>query len=372
MKMRITFVLPAVGLGGGSRVIAMHARELLRLGHKVHLVSQPRKRVTLQEKLRLWSLCGGSTGVLKSHFDGAGLDHRTLEYARPVTDNDLPDADIVVATWWETAEWVQALSPMKGTKVYYIQGHEVYPYLPIERCKATYRLPMHKIVVSKWLLNTIAREYDDNIVDLVPNSVDHAQFFAADRNKQPVPTVGCLYSSIPIKGFSSTAAAINVVRARFPNLRIICFASERARWGSQIPVGAEFHFSPHQDHLRNLYSSCDVWVTASTSEGFNLPAMEAMACRTPVVATRTGWPEEAVNSGSNGVLVNVGDVDALAQGIEWVLSQNNENWRAISASAYATVEKSSWEASTKLFEAALKRACKRAKRGEVAGNCEWI
>src|SRR5208282_5263036 len=48
-------------------------------------------------------------------------------------------------------------------------------------------------------------------------------------------------------------------------------------------------------------------LTASRSEGFNLPAMEAMACRTPVVSTRTGWPAEAVKTGINGVLVDVED-----------------------------------------------------------------
>ena len=66
-------------------------------------------------------------------------------------DADLPDADIVIATWWETAEWVNALSPAKGRKVYFIQHHEVFSYLPVERSRATYRLPLHKIVISRWL-----------------------------------------------------------------------------------------------------------------------------------------------------------------------------------------------------------------------------
>ena len=80
-----------------------------------------------------------------------------------------------------------------------------------------------------------------------------------------------------------------------------------------------FTFDPPQSSLRDLYAACDVWLTASSSEGFNLPAMEAMACRTPVVATRTGWPAEAIVDGVNGACVGIDDVEALARETERLL-----------------------------------------------------
>src|SRR4030081_299985 len=93
------------------------------------------------------------------------------------------------------------------------------------------------------------------------------------------------------------------------------------------------------------YALSDVCATASRSEGFNLPAMEAMACRTPVVSTRTGWPEEAIKSGWNGMLAEIDDIPALAKATEWVLTRNNEEWKTLSLNAYATVGSSSWTAS---------------------------
>jgi glycosyltransferase involved in cell wall biosynthesis len=371
--MRVTFVLPTANLSGGARVVGIYAQQLMRLGHTVCLISQPRIAKTIFQKLSSWSKGDGLPVQIahsQSHFEGRGLDHRVLSQSRPVVDDDVPDADIVVATWWETAEWVNALGPEKGTKVYFVQGHEVFSYLPIERCRATYRLPLHKIVVSKWLRDIMLQEYDDAVVDLVPNSVDHSQFFAAKRGKQSVPTVGCLYSSVPFKGFEIILAALGKVRERFPEVRVISFGTQRVRAGIRLPAGTEFFLSPPQQELKNLYSSCDVWVSASVSEGFNLPAMEAMACRTPVVAARTGWPEEAIKTGCNGVLVEIGDALALARGIGWVLSLNDEKWRTLSANAYETVEKSSWKESAKMFEAALMHASRRAARGEVGGNCK--
>ena len=285
-----------------------------------------------------------------------------------MTNEDIPDGDVVIATWWETAEWVGALAASKGAKVYFVQGHEVFPHLPVARCRATYRLPLHKIVVARWLREVMDTEYGDTHVDVVPNSVDREQFFAPARGKQDAPTVGFLYSRATLKGLDVSLAALQLVRERVPDLRVIAFGSERPPGDLPLPAGAEFSLSPAQDEIRNLYARCDVWVTASRSEGFNLPAMEAMACRTPVVATRTGWPEEAVETGRNGVLVDIDDVNGLADGMEWVLSRSDSKWRELSENAYATASVGSWEESAKLFESALLRACERATRGEIAGK----
>ena len=372
MGMRITFILPNVSLAGGTRVVVIHAQELARMGHVIRLISPPPAPFPLRYKIWSWLRGTGWPDDLRpqgSYLDDSGLDHHVLDRSRRVVDSDVPDGDVVIATWWETAEWVNALSSSKGAKVYFIQHHEIFPYIPIERCEATYRMPLHKIVVAPWLKQMMSTRYSDDIVDLVPNSVDRSQFFSAIRGKQAVPTVGFLYSTVPFKGLDVALAALDVVRRRFPQMRMISFGSERPRAAWPLPEDAEFEFSPPQNEIRNIYARCDVWVTASRSEGFNLPAMEAMACRTPVVATRTGWPEEAVKSGWNGILVDVDDTRTLAEGVSWVLSRRDEEWRLLSANAYATVESSSWRASAEMFEKALEHACQRSSRGEIAGRC---
>jgi glycosyltransferase involved in cell wall biosynthesis len=361
-------------MGGGTKVMVIYAQQLMRMGHVVRIISPPSPTVPLSQKLKSCLMGSGwprDPLPPKSHLDGSGVDHHVLDRWRPITDGDVPDGDVVIATWWETAEWVNALGPNKGAKVYFVQHHEIFPYLPVARCRATYRLPLHKIVVARWLKQVMSTEYADNVVDLVPNSVDHAQFFAAVRGKQRVPTVGFLYSTAPFKGLDVSLAALQIVRERIPELRMVSFGTEYPISQLALPENTEFFFCPPQDELRNLYARCDVWITASRSEGFNLPAMEAMACRTPVVATRTGWPEEAVRSGSNGILVDIDDRIGLAQGVEWMLSRNDQEWRHLSSKAYATVASSSWEASAEIFEAALEHACRRSWGGEIAGKCTF-
>jgi glycosyltransferase involved in cell wall biosynthesis len=171
--------------------------------------------------------------------------------------------------------------------------------------------------------------------------------------------VGLLYANAFFKGLDLSVSALKRIRDQFPDLRIVCFGTEHPQL--ELPKGTQFFFAPPQNKIRDLYAQCDVWLTASRSEGFNLPAMEAMACRTPVVSTNTGWPEEAVKSGWNGVLVDIEDIDGLAQGLTWVLSQPNAVWKQLSANAYATVAESTWAASAKLFEKALERARRTAR-----------
>lgn len=357
--MRITFVLPGLNMSGGTRVVAIYADELLRRGHEVFVVAPPTRPVPGLRRVRDYLTGKGWTRYCSrrpSHFDGRSTSVKLLDRWRPVEEEDVPDADVVIATWWETAEWIRSFRASKGVKVYFVQGHEVFSYLPVDRCRATYRFPFHKIVVARWLKDLMKREYGDANVDLVPNSVDRKQFFAQKRSKQRWPTVGLLYATPETKGVDIALAALEQVRTNIPELRIVSFGNQDPSAHLALPAGTKYLRSPPQDQIREIYASCDVWLTASRSEGFNLPAMEAMACRTPVVSTRTGWPDEAIKSGWNGWLADVDDVAELARGVEWILLRNEDEWSHLSDNAFATVATSSWEASTDLFEGALGRA----------------
>lgn len=359
--MKIAFVLPTVNMSGGIRVVAIYARMLAERGHRVVLISPPaaKRRVSLKRRLReMVSPPEPSPAVKgKSHVDGLNLDHRVLETWRPVVDGDVPDGDVVIATWWETAEWVAALGSGKGAKVYLVQHHEVFPWLAHERSRATYRLPLRKVVVARWLRRVMEDEYGDLAVNVVHNSVDHDQFFAAPRGKQTRPTVGFLYASVPFKGVDVSLDAVARLRRALPDLRVLSFGNEHPP--ADVAQQMEFSFDPPQDRLRDIYAACDVWLTASRSEGFNLPAMEAMACRTPVVSTRTGWPEEAIVDGVNGACVDIDDAEGLAAQAARLLELPDESWRRVSEAAYRTVSESSWERSTDLFEKALTAAAAR-------------
>ena len=69
------------------------------------------------------------------------------------------------------------------------------------------------------------------------------------------------------------------------------------------------------EELVRLYNSAQILVSPSLYEGFGLPAAEAMACGTAVIATTAGAFPEFIEDGRTGVLVAPGDSDALAAAI---------------------------------------------------------
>jgi len=72
--------------------------------------------------------------------------------------------------------------------------------------------------------------------------------------------------------------------------------------------------------LRTLYREAEAAVLPSLYEGFGLPAAEAMACETPVVATATGALPEVVGGDGAGILVPPKDPKALAAAIWKILA----------------------------------------------------
>jgi glycosyltransferase involved in cell wall biosynthesis len=362
--MRVTFVLPHAGPSGGNRVLSIYANRLHRRGHEVTVVSHPQAKRCFVGKLT--SLVRSGEWPLEaepklSFFDGLAVPHHVLESARPVVDDDVADADVVLATYWKTARGVAALSPRKGVKAILLQGYETSGQWD-PAIDAAWRLPLHKIVISKWLVDLARDRFGDFNVHRIPNSVDTEQFHAPARGKQVTPTVGMLYSTLHLKGVDVALTALQQAKKTMGNLRMIVFGAEKISMKLPLPNWAEFHYLPPQDELRLLYGQCDVWLCGSRQEGFHLPPLEAMACRCPVVSTEVGGPADIVDEGVNGFLVNAGDSTRLAERLVEVLTLSASKWRRMSEAALATASRYTWDDATDLLESALGDVIRHARR----------
>jgi len=74
-------------------------------------------------------------------------------------------------------------------------------------------------------------------------------------------------------------------------------------------------FTGHRDDPLAALGAMDVVVNCSENEPFGRVLIEAMACRRPVVAFRSGAVPEIVDDGNTGLLVGFGDVAAMAQAV---------------------------------------------------------
>ena len=353
--MKITFLGPQFSQGGGSRVIANYALGLRDLGHDVTVVSKlPARKSLLRKAADL--LRGNDIREDPNYacfFDPLGDRHIQVEQLFPVKPAALPDADILIATWWRTAFEAVSMPPEKGTRVYFVQGHETFDEFRSDLAAGSYYLPLRKIVISKWLQDIMAETYGDKTCLKVGNAVDIQKFATPTRSKSPRPTVGLIYSSFGIKGAKTAIEAIERLRKQNPMIRIVAFGSGDESKALPLPSGSQYTKLPPQDEIPNLYSACDVWIVPSLSEGFGLPILEAMACRTPVVATRTGAAEDLIEDGMNGYVVDIEDTEALTDRVAKILALSPEDWRAMSDKAHDSATSRTWADAVKEFESAL-------------------
>ncbi len=160
--MRITFVLPIYPTVpvGGLRIVYQYANYLGERGHTINIVHSfsvaPMPKADFPAPVRgIWRK------VLKWHrvtfpprVSWQQLNPKiNLIYLPWNLDSaKIPDADFIFATAWNTAQFVHRLPSSKGEHCYLIQGWETWSQdATDELVGASWKLPMHKVVVSQKL-----------------------------------------------------------------------------------------------------------------------------------------------------------------------------------------------------------------------------
>ena len=193
----------------------------------------------------------------------------------------------------------------------------------------------------------------------MPNGVDARQFDAPRRARRSTPTAGLVYWRLPMKGTDVSLEAVRLARRAVPGLKLVAFGMDREGPELPFPSGTDYHREPSQAAIPGLYASCDAWLWGSRQEGFGLPLLEAMACRTPVVASTAGAAPEILER-AGGAIVPTGDPQAMAEAIVRILRMPERDWSEMSDAARETASAWSWERASGLFEDAIQRAREEA------------
>lgn len=356
LKMKIVFVTPRLSYCGGIRVILTYVSLLRKRGYEVTVISTYRpERLKKRIKDFLKEVVCFNRKELAFPLEKK-VTYRFLK--RPVIESDVPDADVIIATWWETAWWIKDFSSSKGVKVYFVQDFGA-PYQELEKISPTWKFPFSIITISHWLAALIRDHACRNDIDVIENSVDLGKFYAPVRHKQQELTVGLCYYPASTKGMDLLARAVMLAQLRLPSLRVKMFGMRPLDAAFCKIKNRVYSFRASDEEIIRIYSSSDAWLFASSREGFGLPILEAMACRTPVITTPAGAAPELLKSGG-GVLVRPNDPEDMAEAIVKVGGLSNEDWRKMSQAAYERATSYTWDDAVDLFERALKKSTRKA------------
>jgi N-acetyl-alpha-D-glucosaminyl L-malate synthase BshA len=95
--------------------------------------------------------------------------------------------------------------------------------------------------------------------------------------------------------------------------------SECEQLSRDLGVGRDVRFLGKQDAIEEILSVADLFMMPSKSESFGLAALEAMACKVPVISSNAGGLPELNVDGVTGFLRDVGDVDGMAEKAIYIL-----------------------------------------------------
>jgi N-acetyl-alpha-D-glucosaminyl L-malate synthase BshA len=98
---------------------------------------------------------------------------------------------------------------------------------------------------------------------------------------------------------------------------------ESEQLARDLGVSHNVRFLGKQDAIEEILSVSDLFLMPSESESFGLAALEAMACRVPVISTNTGGLPELNVDGLTGFMRNVGDVEGMAEKAIYILEDEN-------------------------------------------------
>ena len=87
----------------------------------------------------------------------------------------------------------------------------------------------------------------------------------------------------------------------------------------ELNLGQNVRFLGKQDAVEEILSVADLFVMPSETESFGLAALEAMACRIPVISTNEGGIPELNIDGETGFMSNIGDVTEMAANAVYIL-----------------------------------------------------
>lgn len=357
--MTITFVLPrAANIPmGGFRIVYEYANRLTDRGHRVHVahLMESDGAGPIGERLKSWILNRLWYAELRGTYKPVWfpLDPRVGVSAHlDRTAERVPDADVVIATAWQTASWVAAMPPSKGRKFYFLQSVEsLFQPERAAEAEATWFLPLRKIAIADWIIASVRSAGCADPIAMVPNGYDFNEFgIDLPLDHRDPDRLMTLYHPDPKKGFQDVITAVSLALESHPDLRLTAFgAVEPPR---NLPEWVDYHRSPTRPQLRRLFNEASIFLAASYLEGWALPPCEATLCGAALVASDIGGYAELAEPDRTALVYPVGNARAMAAHLIR-LRGSLELRSRLNQAAVERLRTYPWESSVERMEAVL-------------------
>jgi glycosyltransferase involved in cell wall biosynthesis len=259
--------------------------------------------------------------------------------------DQLPESDIVVATFWVTAhKYLPEIRRRYGcATAYYVQDYEplFYPETEVDirrDAAASYDLSEHFVFASQWIADQVGPR--EGTGEVVPLDVDLDVFY--DRRTRRQDRLRVVSVAEPgfekrRRGFIETADAFRRIHEARPDVELVFFGADDSAMPELPFPYANAGRLYNQNDVARLVASAHVLVDASEWQGFGRPALEAMACGTVPVMTGVGGLFEYARDGENCLLTPSNDPELIAAAVLRLLD-DEALWNRLSSNGRPSAE----------------------------------
>lgn len=304
------------GWGGQERRILSEMTGMAERGH--HVILSTRSHAKLVAKAR-----AAGIEVVELPFSGKFDLSTILPLARLIRRKDID----IVSTHSGTDSWVGAFAAKLG-KARLVRTRHLN--LPLRRHWYNIVHFMADRIVSCG--ETMRRNLIDNCrfpeaqIASIPTGIDFATF-TAQRSRQAVrhelaldDTAFVIVMVGVIRAVKRHEVALRAFARLLPAVpsAVLLLAGEGPMSGDmqrlavELGIAARVRFLGHRDDVPDLFAAADCALLTSRSEGVPQAVTQGLGCSLPTVATRVGGVPELIEDGKTGLLVEAGDIDAVA------------------------------------------------------------
>ncbi len=205
------------------------------------------------------------------------------------------------------------VTTLHGTDSYLVGSHPAYREVTQFSIQESDGLT----AVSEYLRNRTLDEFEiSSGITVIPNFVDPHKFRRTGK-KSDTKVISHSSNFRPIKRITDMIKAFKIISEEIESeLVLIGDGPERPKaenLSKRLGIHDRVHFMGNVKDVHEVLCNSDLFLLPSEDESFGLAALEAMSCEVPVVASDVGGLKELIDNGVDGYLVNVGDVETLAQ-----------------------------------------------------------
>jgi glycosyltransferase involved in cell wall biosynthesis len=305
--MKIVFLLPVAGGGGGAHSVIQEASEMIAMGTDVQIAVNASNLTSMQI----------------TYSDMPSVVGKFLPF-QDISDliELIPEKSIVVATIFTSVKLLNSILKIRGGIIpaYYIQDYEpLFSEINSalwKEARDSYTLIPNAILFAKteWLQNIVFKNHGVRVHKVEP-SIDHSVYYPSlslDRSR----ICAMIRPKSPRRAPYRTMRVLRGIKKALPSIQVEIFGcSDEDILNSG--VARDFEFTNHgvlkRHQVSTLMRKSGLFLDLSDFQAFGRTGLEAMACGCVPVITNIGGVYEYADHGIDSYVMDMSDEDSIIE-----------------------------------------------------------